>query len=51
MPPNELQKVIVTEIEGYVDEEAWEATKEEINQGKLEIKEKLKKIIRSFSED
>ena len=51
LPPNELQKLIVTEIEGYVDEEAWEATKEEINEGKLEIKEKLKKIIRSFSED
>ena len=51
LPPNELQKLIVTEIEGYIDEERWEATEKEIERGKLEIKEKLKKIIRSFSED
>jgi hypothetical protein len=51
LPPNELQKLIVTETEGYIDQEAWEATEKEIEQGKVEIKEKLKKIMDSFIED
>ena len=45
LPPDELQRLIVKEIEGYIDPEAWEVTEKEIEQGKLEIKEKLEKII------
>jgi len=48
LPPNELQKLIITEIERYIDPEAWEATKEEINEGKREIKQKLVKIMKSI---
>jgi len=50
LPPNELQKLIVTEIERYIDREDWEATKEEINEGKREIKQKLVKIMESIED-
>lgn len=51
LPPDELQNIIVAEIEKWVDEEAWEATRKEIEERKLEIRKKLKKIMGSFSED
>lgn len=50
LPPDELQKLIVTEIENYIDWGAWEATKKEIEEGKLEIQEKLKKIMESIED-
>ncbi|GAI04571.1 unnamed protein product, partial [marine sediment metagenome] len=46
LPPDELQKIIVAEIEKYIDEDTWEDTEEEIEQGKKEIRGKLTKIIR-----
>ncbi len=45
LPPDELQKIIVAEIETYIDLDAWKDTEKEIEQGKLEIREKLKKIL------
>lgn len=50
LPPDELQKLIVKEIEKYIDSEAWEITEEEIEEGKREIKQKLVKIM-EFIED
>lgn len=47
LPPDELQKLIVTEIENYLDPGAWEATKEEINEGKKEIKQRLEGMFSS----
>lgn len=49
LPPNELQKLIVTQIESYIDPEAWEATEKEINEGKKEIKQRLEGMF--FSEE
>ncbi len=45
LPPDELQKIIVAEIETYIDLDAWKDTEEEIEEGKLEIRGKLTKII------
>lgn len=51
LPPNELQKIVIAEIENYVDRPAWQATEREIEEGKMQIKEKLAKITNFFSED
>jgi len=50
LPPDELQKLIVKEIENYIDPEAWEATEKEIEEGKKEIKGRLEKILQGFDE-
>lgn len=50
LPPDELQKIIVTEIEKYIDQEAWEATEKEIEEGKKQIKGRLEKITEGFNE-
>ena len=50
LPPDELQKIIESEIKKYIDQESWEATEREIHEGKREIKQKLEKIMESIED-
>lgn len=50
LPPDELQKIIAAKIKNYTDPEAWEVTEKEIEEGKRQIKARLAKLPKSFSE-
>lgn len=48
LPPDELTKIIVTEIEKYIDKKAWKNTEEKIEKGKKEIKQRIEEIMENL---
>lgn len=48
LPPNELQSIVEKEIKNYIDQKAWDAKLEEIEEEREEIRERIDEITKGF---
>jgi hypothetical protein len=51
LPPDELRKIITGEIKKYIDKEAWEARRQEIEDTQEEIKDRIDEIMENLDEE